>query len=88
MPITSDNIFRELNNAGLSWKVYADSLPSVGYMGGDVGAYLERHNPAKWYSDVTNATQQKKMVPFTQFAADLAANQLPNYSVIIPEREP
>ena len=74
MPITSDNIFRELNNAGLSWKVYADSLPSVGYMGGDVGAYLERHNPAKWYSDViSNAAQQKKMVPFTQFAADLAA---------------
>jgi acid phosphatase len=86
MPITSDNIFRELNNAGLSWKVYADSLPSVGYMGGDVGAYLERHNPAKWYSDViSNAAQQKKMVPFTQFAADLAANQLPNYSVIIPD---
>jgi acid phosphatase len=85
-PITSDNIFRELNNAGLSWKVYADSLPSVGYMGGDVGAYLERHNPAKWYSDViSNAAQQKKMVPFTQFAADLAANQLPNYSVIIPD---
>jgi hypothetical protein len=85
-PITSDNIFRELNNAGLSWKVYADSLPSVGYMGGDVGAYLVRHNPAKWYSDViSNAAQQKKMVPFTQFAADLAANQLPNYSVIIPD---
>lgn len=85
-PITSDNIFRELNNAGLSWKVYADSLPSVGYMGGDVGAYLERHNPAKWYSDViSNAAQQKKMVPFTQFAADMAANQLPNYSVIIPD---
>lgn len=85
-PITSDNIFRELNNAGLSWKVYADSLPSVGYMGGDLGAYLERHNPAKWYSDViSNAAQQNKMVPFTQFAADLAANQLPNYSVIVPD---
>ena len=84
-PITSDNIFRELNAAGLSWKVYAESLPSVGWMGGDRGAYVERHNPAKWYSDVINSpSEQRKMVPFTQFAVDLALNQLPNYSLIIP----
>src|SRR5437764_13236484 len=25
------------------------------------------------------------MVPFTQFAADMAANQLPNYSIIVPD---
>lgn len=84
-PITSDNIFRELTRAGLTWKVYAESLPSVGWMGGNSGAYLDRHNPAKWYSDVINSPQlQKNMVPFTQFAADLAANQLPNYSIIVP----
>jgi hypothetical protein len=28
VPITDDNIFRELNRAGLTWKVYAQSLPS------------------------------------------------------------
>jgi len=85
-PITSDNIFRELTRAGISWKVYADSLPHQGYMGGDSGAYVERHNPAKWYSDVINSPQlQQNMVPFTQFAADMAANQLPAYSLIIPD---
>lgn len=83
--ITDDNIFRELEKAGVSWKLYAESLPSVGYMGGSTGEYADRHNPAKWYSDVTSSTaMQDRMVPFTQFAVDMAANQLPAYSIIIP----
>src|SRR5207248_10562218 len=50
--ITSDNIFRELSKAGMTWKVYAESIPSVGWMGGDAGSYVDRHNPAVWYSDL------------------------------------
>ena len=84
-PITSDNIFRELNRAGLSWKVYAESLPEVGWMKGDSGLYAVRHNPAAWYSDVMDsAAEQRKMVPFTEFARDMTRNQLPEYSLIIP----
>jgi acid phosphatase len=85
-PITSDNIFRELNSAGLSWKVYLESLPSIGYMGDSSGNYVKRHNPAAWYSDViNNPSQQQNMVPFTQFASDLAGNNVPNYSIIVPD---
>src|SRR5262249_15865296 len=85
-PITSDNILRQLTKAGVSWKVYADSLPRQGYIGGDSGAYAERHNPAKWYSDVISSPQlQQNIVPFTQFAADLASGQLPAYSIIVPD---
>jgi len=85
--ITDDNIFRELNSRGISWKLYAESLPSVGFMGSasSDGLYVKRHNPAAWYSDIVNsATQQQKMVPFTQFATDLANNTLPQYSIIVP----
>jgi len=83
--ITSDNIFRELNHARLSWKVYAESLPYVGFIGTRSGEYVKRHNPAPWYSDVANHPhQQKKMVPFPQFAKDLASEALPNYSLIVP----
>jgi len=85
-PITDDSIFSELTRAGLTWKVYAQSLPSAGYMGDSSGEYVARHNPAKWYADVINsASLQRNMVPFTRFAADLAANQLPNYSIIVPD---
>ncbi len=84
-PITSNNIFRQLNRAGLSWKVYAESLPYAGFMGSYSGDYVKRHNPAAWYSDVVYSwTQRKKMVPFAEFANDLADNALPQYSIIIP----
>jgi len=85
--IQDNNIFRILDAAGKTWKVYAQSLPSVGWTGGDSGPYVESHNPARWYSDVFNGStaEKDKMVPFTQFATDLANNQLPNYSIIIPD---
>jgi acid phosphatase len=86
-PITDDNIFRELGRVGLTWKVYAQGLPYSGDMKDFVaGSYVARHNPARWYSDVIDsAALQQNIVPFTQFAIDLAANQLPNYSIIIPD---
>src|SRR5256885_14503283 len=43
--VSDDNIARELTNAGKSWKVYAESLPSPGYTGGDVFPYFKNHNP-------------------------------------------
>ena len=86
--ISGGNIFRALNKAGLSWKVYADSLPSVGFMGDSSGYYVKHHNAAPWYSDVANDSEQRQnIVPFTHFAADLATHALPNYSVIIPNQE-
>jgi phospholipase C len=84
--ITDDNIFRELNKAGMSWKVYADALPTAGFLGAKSGNYVKRHDPAVWYSDVVNSPdQQKNVVPFTEFASDLAADTLPVYSIIVPD---
>lgn len=83
--VSADNVVRELTAAGKTWKSYAESLPAVGYTGGDQGAYLRHHNPMTFFSDVLNsATQQTNLVPFTQFAVDLAAGNLPNYSLVIP----
>lgn len=83
--ISEDNIVRELNRAGRSWKVYAENLPSVGYMGPDVSPYVRHHNPFVYFSDVvSNPAQQQNVVPFSQFAADLGSGSLPNYSFIVP----
>jgi hypothetical protein len=84
-PIADDNIFRELDMRGMTWKVYAQSLPSVGYTGDGPSPYLKRHNPAVWYSSVLDKpTDLQRVVPFTQFSQDLASNNLPEYSVVIP----
>ena len=86
--VNADNLVRELLAAGKTWKAYAESLPSVGYTGGDVYPYFEHHNPFSYFSDVRNSSAQlQNLVPFTQFAADLGNNQLPNFSYIVPNSE-
>jgi acid phosphatase len=80
-----DNVVRRLLAAGKTWKSYAEDLPSVGYTGAGSGLYVRRHNPLSYLSDVTdNPSQKQRLVPFTQFAADLAGDTLPNYSFIVP----
>ena len=84
-PVSDDNVVRELVSAGKTWKSYAEDLPSVGYTGGDSGNYAVRHNPIAYLTDVQNSPAQKqKLVPFTQFSADLATSNLPAYSFIVP----
>lgn len=86
--VSDDNIVRELNAAGKTWKSYAEALPSVGYLGGDVYPYFKHHNPFTYFSEVTNSsTQAANIVPFTQFDSDLAANHLPNFAFIAPDVE-
>jgi acid phosphatase len=84
-PVSVDNIVRHLLTAGKTWKAYAESLPSVGYTGGDTGLYLHRHAPLTYFTDVVNSSVQKlNLVPLTQFAIDLNANQLPDFSFVTP----
>jgi len=80
---------RELVAAGKTWKAYAESLPSIGYIGGDStsggGQYYVRHDPIAYLTDVQNSsTQRQNLVPFTQLAQDLSTGGLPNYSFIAP----
>lgn len=85
LPQSVDNVVRELTAARKTWKSYAESLPSVGYIGSDTGLYLHRHNPPSYFYDVVNdPVQQANLVPFAQFAIDLAAANLPNYSFVVP----
>jgi len=91
-PITDDNIFREMNNRGISWKVYAQSYAAAG---GKVTTpdlangthYYRRHNGATWYSDILSnvAGSQSKIVDFSHFATDLANNALPEFTLIAPD---
>jgi phosphatidylinositol-3-phosphatase len=83
--VSQDNVVRALTSAGKSWKCYAESLPSAGYLGSDVGAFLRHHVPFAYVSDVqNNPAQAANIVPFTQFAIDLASGNLPSYSFIVP----
>ena len=84
--ISDDNVVRELVKAGKSWKAYEESIPSAGYLGGDAPPYVRRHNPFSFLSDVQqDSSQAANIVPFSQFATDLANNALPQYSFVAPD---
>jgi acid phosphatase len=72
--------------SGVSFKVYAEGIPQ-GYLGGNTGLYLIRHNPFAMLSDVADSPQvaNECIWPFTQFAADLASGSLPEFSFIVPD---
>jgi acid phosphatase len=80
-----DNIVRELISVGKTWKSYAESIPSTGYTGGDLYPYARRHNPFSYFSDVVNdSSQADNLVSMTQFQADLANDELPDFSFMVP----
>jgi hypothetical protein len=79
------NIVDELEAAGLSWKAYAEDMPSVCYGGTATNGYLKRHEPFLHYDDITNdKIRCSRVVPASQLAEDLLGDQLPTFAWIFP----
>jgi acid phosphatase len=86
--VSSDSIPRAFAAAGKTWKAYMESLPSVGYTGGDVYPYFKHHDPFVYLTDVLNSsTELARVVPYTQLASDLGSGTLPNFAFIAPNAE-
>jgi len=82
--VDADNIVVELLAAGKTWKSYAESIPSIGFTG-DAFPYKKSHNPFAYFGAVLNDnTQKQNLVSMAQFNADVAANQLPSFSFVVP----
>lgn len=81
-----DNIARRMLAANIPFRIYAEGI-SQGYVGGNSGAYLIRHNPFAMLSDIAGSPQVASQVlfPFSQFALDVASNSLPEFSFIVPD---
>jgi acid phosphatase len=83
--ISDDNLARQFVKDGKSWRVYAEGVPSAGYLGGDSYPYLKHHNPFAYFSDVKgNPAQAANIVPFSSFSSDVAAGTLPNFAFVVP----
>jgi acid phosphatase len=81
-----DNIARRMLSSSVSFRVYAEGI-TRGYLGGNTGLYLIRHNPFAMLSDVADSATVANSVlwPFTQLTADLNANALPAFTYIVPD---
>ena len=93
LPLAIDNIAHEVEQAGKTWKDYAESDPNISGCGGLKSgakyeargayrfiAYFVRHDPLKYFTNINTAN----FVCFSQFATDLANNTLPNFSWLAP----
>lgn len=83
---TVDNIARRMIASKTTFKVYAEGI-TQGYLGGNTGLYVIRHNPFAMLSDVANNKTIANQViqPFSQFLTDAANKTLPDFSFIIPD---
>jgi acid phosphatase len=80
-----DNIERHLLTNGKTFKSYAQSLPYAGYTGLYSGAYMKRHAPLPYYTDMANSSLIKNHDSAVQMATDIANNALPNFAFITPD---
>jgi len=81
-----DSIARRMLDSGVSFRVYAEGI-SRGYVGGNTGLYLVRHDPLARLSDIADSKKVADEViwPFSQFKVDLDAGKLPEFSFIVPD---
>ena len=83
--VSVPDIVTALDAARQTWKSYAESLPSVGYTGGDVFPYLRRHNPFTYFTEVRSSSNNLlNLQAFSQFSIDLNHGQLAKFSYIVP----
>src|SRR6476646_4654409 len=61
-----DNIERHLLNNGMTFKSYAQTLPYAGYTGLFSGAYMKRHAPLPYYTEMAHSSLLKDHVSTTE----------------------
>ncbi len=83
--VNKTNLVDQLEANGKSWKAYMESMPNPCFVGDAPPLYRQKHNPFIYFDNIRNDPARcGKVVPFTQFQTDLAANTLPNFVWITP----
>jgi phosphatidylinositol-3-phosphatase len=75
-----------LESKGLTWKAYAEGLPSPGWTGPYRGRYAKKHVPFLYFRRVlASPARLRRVVPLTQLASDRKAGKLPSFSLVVPD---
>ena len=87
--IASRSLIDQLNERGLSWKGYFESIPAPGstVVASRDQLYASKHNGFMNFAVVQKATDiASRIVGFDQLTHDLATGSVPNYAHIIPNQ--
>jgi phosphatidylinositol-3-phosphatase len=84
--VDARNLADTLDEAGRTWKTYAEGLPHPGYTGARAGRYVKKHVPFLYFRDVVSNPQRRaNVVPLRQLAADLDSGALPDFALVVPD---
>ncbi|MCJ1281284.1 hypothetical protein MMC26_000602 [Xylographa opegraphella] len=92
IPSNVSTVIDLLEDKGIAWGEYQEDMPYSGFEGYSwinqktrANDYVRKHNPAVIYdANSDNPDRLAKMKNFTQFAEDLANNELPQWMFITP----
>ena len=92
-PVTIDALHLGdlFDDAGVSWKVYAEDYPGPCFLGqtysdGDPGMYVRRHVPFLSFADVQKDPRRcAHIVNDSQFDLDVGSGSLPQFAMYIPD---
>jgi hypothetical protein len=77
-----------LEEAGKTWKVYAENYPGNCYTGAFSGDYARKHNPFISFTSVSHdAARCANIVDAGQLDRDIAAGTLPDYLFYVPNQK-
>ena len=77
-----------LEDAGLSWKAYAEGYPGNGFLGSKSGRFVRKHVPFLSFKSVQSSPQRlARVVDAWEFAKDQKYNTLPSFSMVIPDQD-
>jgi hypothetical protein len=83
--IDAQSMADTVENAGLTWKAYAESIPSTGYTGYSAPRYAKWHVPFLYFDNILkDSARLGRIVGLGQFRSDLRRNDLPSFALVIP----
>jgi hypothetical protein len=84
--VSARNLADTLADAGKTWKLYAEGLPQPGFTGAFAGRYAKKHAPFLYFRDVVDAPARlNRVVPLTRLHADVRADALPDFALVVPD---
>lgn len=84
--VSARNLADSLDASGRTWKAYAEGLPRPGFTGAFAGRYAKKHVPFLYFRDIaTSPGRRRRVVPLTQLRADLRADALPAFALVVPD---
>jgi hypothetical protein len=94
--VDAPSLISQLDQAGVSWKAYLQSLPHPNYEGicypekcngapDSDPLYVSKHDAIQNFTTSWNPADWSRQVPVGQLAADLSTGDVPRFSYVVPD---